>query len=202
RPRVLRTAALCGVAALLIAVDWLRFEDPRSGGGRPFALAVLALAPALVRPWWGRLAAVAASTFLAICIAFSVKPLHVGSAGGRFERGFLDFYDFRLPFDTQQNVRMHQVVLIAIFAFALAVALAVAARRAALAMVAFLVGAGWPATLLAGGNDLGRGVVILGVVLLLLAGLTERPSRLALGAGVVVMVGAFALSSSAAVAKN
>jgi transglutaminase-like putative cysteine protease len=186
----------------VIAVDWLRFEDPRSGGGRPFALAVLATAPALVRPWWARLAAVAASTFFAVCIAFSVAPLHVGSAGGRFQRGFLDFYDFRLPFDPQQNVRMHQVVLIAIFAFALAVALAVAARRAALAVVAFLVGAGWPATLLAGGNELGRGVVILAVALLLLAGLTERPSRLALGAGAVVIVGAFALSSSAAVAKT
>jgi transglutaminase-like putative cysteine protease len=199
---VLRTAVLSGVAALVIAVDWLRFEEPRSGGGRPFALAVLAIAPALVRPWWGRVAAVAASTFFAICIAFSVTPLHVGSAGGRFQRGFLDFYDFRLPFDPQQHVRMHEVVLIAIFAFALAVALAVAARRAALAVVAFLVGAGWPATLLAGGNELGRGAVLLAVVLLLLAGLTERPSRLALGAGAVVIVGAFALSSSAAVAKT
>jgi transglutaminase-like putative cysteine protease len=199
---VLRTAVLSGVAALVIAVDWLRFEEPRSGGGRPFALAVLAIAPALVRPWWGRVAAVAASTFFAICIAFSVTPLHVGSAGGRFQRGFLDFYDFRLPFDPQQHVRMHEVVLIAIFAFALAVALAVAARRAALAVVAFLVGAGWPATLLAGGNELGRGVVLLAVALLLLAGLTERPSRLALGAGAVVIVGAFALSSSAAVAKT
>jgi len=199
---VLRTAVLSGVAALVIAVDWLRFEEPRSGGGRPFALAVLAIAPALVRPWWGRVAAVAASTFFAICIAFSVTPLHVGSAGGRFQRGFLDFYDFRLPFDPQQHMRMHEVVLIAIFAFALAVALAVAARRAALAVVAFLVGAGWPATLLAGGNELGRGVVLLAVALLLLAGLTERPSRLALGAGAVVIVGAFALSSSAAVAKT
>jgi protein-glutamine gamma-glutamyltransferase len=199
---VLRTAVLSGVAALVIAVDWLRFEEPHSGGGRPFALAVLAIAPAVVRPWWSRLAAVAASTFFAICIAFSVTPLHVGSAGGRFRRGFLDFYDFRLPFDPQQNVRMHEVVLIAIFAFTLTVALAVAARRAALAVVAFLVGAGWPATLLAGGNELGRGVVILAVALLLLAGLTERPSRLALGAGAVVIVGALALSSSAAVAKT
>jgi protein-glutamine gamma-glutamyltransferase len=199
---VLRTVALSGIAALVIAVDWLRFEEPRSGGGKPFALALLALAPALVRPWWARLCAVAVSAFFAVCVALSVTPLHVGSAGARFERGFLDFYDFRLPFDPQEHVRMHQVVLVAIFAFALLVALAVAARRAVLAVVAFLVGAGWPATLLAGGHELGRGAVILAVALLLLAGLTERPSRLALGAAAVVVFGAFALSSSAAVSKS
>src|SRR5262249_37348286 len=124
------------------------------------------------------------------------------SAPGRFGRGFLDFYDFRLPFDPHQNVRMHQVLLFAIFGFTLAVALCIAARRAVLAVVVFLVGAGWPATLLAGGDDLGRGVFMLAVALLLLAGLTERPSRLALGAGALVVFGALALSSSAAVAKD
>jgi protein-glutamine gamma-glutamyltransferase len=199
---MLRTTVLSGVAALVIAVDWLRFEDPRAGGGRPFLLAVLAIAPALVRPWWARVCAVVVSSFFAVCIAFSVAPQHIATAGTRFERGFLDFYDYRLPFDPLELVRMHQVVLIAIFAFTLAVALAVAAGRAVLAVVAFLVGAGWPATLLAGGNELGRGVFILAVALLLLAGLTERPSRLALGAAVAVIFGAFALSSSAAVAKN
>src|SRR5689334_4965387 len=199
---MLRTPAVSGVAALVIAVDWLRFEDPRSGGGKPFALAVLAIAPTLVRPWWARLVAVIASVYFGVCVAFSVGPLHVYEAGGRFARGFLDFYDFRLPFDPQQNVRMHQVILFAIFAFVLAVALAVAARRAVVGVIAFLVGAGWPATLLAGGNEIGRGVVILAVALLILAGLTARPSRLALGAGAVVVVGAFALSSSPAVAKD
>ena len=199
---MLRTALLAAITSLVIAVDWLRFEEPRSGGGRPFALAMLAIAPALLRPWWARAAAAAVSVFFAICIAFSVSPLHVGAAGSRFTRGFLDFYDFRLPFDPIANVRMHEVVLIAIFAFALAVALAIAARRAVLSVIAFLVGAGWPATLLGGGNPIGRGLVILAVALLLLAVLTERPSRLALGAGAAVVVGAFALASSAAVAKD
>jgi transglutaminase-like putative cysteine protease len=190
------------VAAFVIAVDWLRFEDPRTGSDRAFLLVVLAIVPALLRPWWVRLPAVAVSVFLALCVAFSVGPLHVGAAGHRFTRGFLDFYDFRLPIDPQQNVRMHQVILLAIFAFTLAVALAVAARRALVALLAFLVGAGWPATLLAGGNELGRGAVILAVALVLLAGLTERPSRLAIGASAAVVVGALALSSSAAVAKT
>jgi len=192
---VLKTAVLSGAAAFVIAVDWLRFEDPHGGGGRPFALAVLAIVPALVRPWWARLGAIAVSAFFALCIAFSLSPQHVTAAGGRFDRGFLDFYDFRLPFDPHQNVRMHQVVLVAIFAFSLGVALAVAARYALVAVVVFLIGAGWPATLLAGGSELGRGVVILAVSLLLLAGLTERPSRLAIGAGALVVFGAFALSS-------
>ena len=199
---MLRTAVLSGAAALVIAVDWLRFEDPRSGGGRPFALVVVAIAPALVRPWWARVAVVVVSVFFGACIAFAVAPEDAASAPGRFERGFLDFYDFRLPFDPQQHVRMHEVLLFAIFGFTLAVALCIAARRAVLAVLVFLVGAGWPATLLAGGNELGRGVFILAVALLLLAGLTERPSRLALGAGALVVFGAFALSSSAAVAKT
>ena len=199
---MVRTVVLSGLAALVIAVDWLRFEDPRSSGARPFVLVVLAIAPALLRPWWARLAGIALALFFAICIAFSVSPLHIGDAGSRFGRGFLDFYDFRLPIDPQRNVRMHEVILIAIFVFVLVVAQAVAARRAVLAVIAFLVGAGWPATLLAGGNELGRGIVILAVALILLAGLAERPSRLALGAAATVVVGAFALSSSAAVAKD
>ena len=62
---MVRTVALGGFAALVIAADWLRFEEPRSGGGRPFALAVLAIAPVLLRPWWLRLAAVAVSSLVA-----------------------------------------------------------------------------------------------------------------------------------------
>jgi protein-glutamine gamma-glutamyltransferase len=206
---VLRTVALSGLAALVIAVDWLRFEEPRASGGRPFVLAALAIAPVLLRPLWLRLAGLAVSALLAAWIAFSVSPFDLwpggegffGPLGSRFGRGFLDFYEFRLPIDPGSHPRMHGVILVAIFAFTLAVALAVAARRVLLAVVIFLVGAGWPATLLVGGNEIGRGVVILGVTLALLAGLAERPSRLALGASAAVLVGALALSSSPAVAK-
>jgi transglutaminase-like putative cysteine protease len=199
---MVRTVALGGLAAFVIAADWLRFEDPRSGGGRPFTLAVLAIAPALLRPWWLRLAGAAVSSFFALCLAFSVSPLDIGDVGHRFGRGFLDFYDFRIPIDPVQHVRMHEVILAAIFAFTLAVALCLGAGRPLPAVIAFLIGAGWPATLLAGGSEIGRGVVILAVALALLAGMTQRPSRLALGATAVVVVGAFALSSSPAVAKT
>ncbi len=164
----------------------------------------------LLRPVWLRLVAIAVSALLAVWVAFSLSPLALwpggddffGTFGSRFSRGFLDFYDFRVPFDPATCPRMHAVILIAIFGFTLAVALAIAARRALLAVVLFFVAAGWPATLLAGGNELGRGLAILAVALALLAGMTERPSRLALIAAGAVLGGAFALSSSPAVAKS
>ncbi len=207
---MLKTVLLSGVAALVIAVDWLRFEEPRSGGGRPFVLAVAAVASVLLRPLWLRLVAIAVSALLAAWIAFSLSPFAVwpggegffGPFGSRFSRGFLDFYDYRVPFDPAERPKMHAVILIAIFGFTLAVALAIAARRALLAVVLFFVAAGWPATLLSGGNELGRGLAILAVALALLAGMTERPSRLALIAAGAVLGGALALSSSPAVAKS
>jgi transglutaminase-like putative cysteine protease len=206
---VLRTALLSGVAAFAIAVNWLRFEEPRSGGGRPLVLALLATAPVLVRPLWARCVAVAISATLAVWVAFSISPLELwprgdgyfGPLGSHFSRGFLDFYDYRLPIDPHTQPRMHAVILTAIFGFTFAVALAVAARRAVLAVVLFFIGAGWPATLLTGGNEIGRGVVILTVALVLLAGMTERPTRLALIPVALVALGALVLSSSAAVAK-
>jgi transglutaminase-like putative cysteine protease/MFS family permease len=207
---MLKTALLSGVASLVIAVDWLRFEEPRSGGGRPFILAVAAVAPVLLRPLWLRLVAIAVSALLAAWVAFSLSPFALwpggegffGPFGSRFSRGFLDFYDYRVPFDPAERPQMHAVILIAIFGFTLVVALAVAARRALLAVVLFFVAAGWPATLLSGGNELGRGLAILAVALALLAGMTERPSRLALIAAGAVLGGALALSSSPAVAKS
>ncbi|HEY8727052.1 MAG TPA: hypothetical protein VIL91_10185, partial [Gaiellaceae bacterium] len=207
---MLKTALLSAAAALVIAVDWLRFEEPRSGGGRPFVLAVIAVAVVSLRPLWLRLTAIAVSALLAIWVAFSLSPWAVwpggggffGPLGSRFSRGFLDFYDYRLPIDPATHPQMHAVILIAIFGFTLAVALAVAARRALLAVMLFFLAAGWPATLLSGGNELGRGLAILAVALALLAGMTERPSRLALIAAGAVLGGALALSSSPAVAKS
>jgi transglutaminase-like putative cysteine protease len=207
---MLKTTVLSALTSLVIAVDWLRFEEPRSGDGRPFVLAVFAIAPVLLRPLWLRLAAIAVSVLLAAWVVFSVSPLALlpggqgffGPLGSRFSRGFLDFYDYRLPFDPAVHPKMHAVVLVAIFGFALAVALAIAARRALFAVALFFLAAGWPATLLSGGNELGRGLAILAVALALLAGMTERPSRLALVAAAAVVGGALALSSSPAVAKS
>jgi transglutaminase-like putative cysteine protease len=201
---------LAAVAGLVIAADWLRFEEPRSGDGRAFALVALAIAPALLRPLWLRLAGIAVSVVAGAWVAFSVSPFSVwpggeeyfGPLGSRFGHGLVDFYDFRLPFDPALHPQSHQVVLAAIFGFTLVLALAVAARRPLLAVIVLLVGAGWPVTLLAGGDELSRGVVVLAMALALLAGLVERPSRLAFVASAAVVVGALTLSSSPAVAKT
>jgi len=209
-PHMLKTVALSAAAALVMAVDWLRFEEPRSGGGRPLVLAALAIAAVLLRPLWLRLVGVALAALIAASVAFSLSPLALwpggdgffGPIGARFSRGFLDFYDFRLPIDPTAHPAMHSVILVAIFGFTLAVALAVASRHALLAVVFFFIGAGWPATLLSGGNELGRGIAILAVALALLAGMTERPSKLALIATGAVIACALALSSSPAVAKS
>jgi transglutaminase-like putative cysteine protease len=207
---MLKTLALSSLAALVIAVNWLRFEEPRADGGRAFLLVALAIAPMFLRPLWLRLAGIAVAVVLGLWVALSASPLALRPGGdsyfgplvSRFGGGVGDFYEFKLPFDPAEHVAMHEVILVAIFGFTLASAVAISQRRVVPALLIFLVGAGWPATLLAGGNELGRGVVILAVALALLAGLVERPSRLALGASAAVLVGALALSSSPAVAKD
>jgi transglutaminase-like putative cysteine protease len=207
---MLKTALLAGLAGVVVAADWLRFEDPRSGGGKPLVLLLLAIAPALVRPAWLRAVAVVASLLAAGATAFSLSLLDLrpggdgffGPLGSRFGNGFLDFYDYRLPIDPAEHERMHMLILAALYGFALAVALAVAARRPLIAVVLFLLAAGWPATLLAGGNELGRGAVILAVALALLAGLTGRLGRGAVTAATAVVLGALALAASPAVAKT
>src|SRR5207247_3068009 len=100
RPPMLRTVVLAGLAGLVIAVDWLRFEEPRSGGGRPFVLVLLAIAPVLLRPLWLRLVGVAVAAVLAAWVAFSVSPAALwpggqnffGTVASRFGSGFADFY--------------------------------------------------------------------------------------------------------------
>src|SRR5437764_10636754 len=143
---MLRTVVLAGLAGAVIAVDWLRFEEPRSGGGRPFVLVVLAITPVLLRSLRFRLVGLGVAGLAAIWVALSIPPKalwpggesYFGTLGSRFSGGFLDFYDFRLPIDPSTHPHMHEVLLIAIFAFSLIVALAVAARRVVLAVVLFL----------------------------------------------------------------
>ena len=77
---MLRTLLLAGVAAFVIAVDWLRFEDPRSSGARPFVLALLAIAPALLRPWWARAGAACVGAFFALCVACTGARPHAGAS--------------------------------------------------------------------------------------------------------------------------
>src|SRR5262245_35899828 len=197
RPSVVRTALLSALAGLVIAADWFRLEDPQRDTRRAAALVAIAIAPALVRAVWFRLAAVACAALAGVAISFSVSPVGGGwffaPIADRFGSGFVDFYAYRLPVDPFIHPRMHMLILLAVFVFTLLAAQAIAARRPVLAVAIFLVGAGWPSTLLAGGHELWRGAVILTCALALLAGVRERVSRFALPAVAVVLVAALAL---------
>jgi protein-glutamine gamma-glutamyltransferase len=205
-----RNVLLSALAGVVLAVNWLRLEHPQHAGWRVPALVVLAIAPTLVRRRAVVVAAVGVATVCGLALAFSVSPSSLWPngagffrpVGSRFAHGFQDFYSFRLPIDPGVHDRMHMLLLAAIFLFTLSVALAVAAGRALPAVLLFLVGAGWPATLLAGGQELLRGGVILGAALVLLAGLTGSAGRFAAPAAAAVVVGALTLSSSPAVAKS
>jgi transglutaminase-like putative cysteine protease len=207
---VVRTALLSALAGLVIAGDWLRLEEPQRDTGRAAALIAIAILPTLVRPRWFRLAAVACAALAGVAISFSVPLLAIVPGGDgfftpiadRFGSGFVDFYSYRLPVDPVLHPRMHMLILLAVFAFTLLAAQGIAARRPVLAVAIFLVGAGWPSTLLAGGHELWRGAVILTCALSLLAGVRERVSRFALPAVAVVLFAALALSASPAVAKT
>ncbi len=209
---MVRTALLAGALAALVASSWARLEQPRPGLGELLLVASLAVAPALVR---GRLRIVAAAiaTLVAGSVALDV-PLRwaspfddrdiVASLMSRTWEGFLSFYDVTVPFEGIGQPFMHGALLMAVFAFSLAGALAVAAREPALALAALLLGVGWPATMLPGGNELMRGLLILGLGLVLLAAVRPGPLRLrsqVLAGGAVVVL-ALTLSASGAVAKG
>jgi protein-glutamine gamma-glutamyltransferase len=201
---VLRTALLYALPAVLIASGWARLDDTTDDAAI-VGLLVLALLPALVRPWWGRaLAAVAVSLYAVHAVYDLSFGLHFfPSLWSRVREGTLAYYDVSLPFAAVEEPLMHDVALLATFAFALTVALLIAARRPVAASVVLLTGSVWPAALVSG-NDLARGAVLLAAVLLLLAFGGRRPTRAprpALVAAALLVVAAVGASTSAAVAK-
>src|SRR5207247_11179552 len=90
---------------IAVAAMWVKVLQ--SGAVCQIVLAVADVAPLLLRPLWLRLVALAVSALLAAWVAFSLSPLALwpggegffGPFGSRFSRGFLDFYDYRVPFD-------------------------------------------------------------------------------------------------------
>lgn len=199
-----RTACLSALATAILVATWLRLEDPQHiTFSFVLSLAVAVVAAAIPSMRW-RVPAVIGALVVGTSVAFDASPTsgaYFSKVGGRFGGGFLDFYAFRLPVDPAVHAEMHMVVLFAAFAFTLAVALATALRRPIPAVAVFLVGAGWPATLLGGGHELTRGGIILAAALLLLAGLSGRATHIAVPASFVVVLGALALSAAPAVAK-
>ena len=200
-----RTAAFSFGVGLLFAWNWARLEDPSAGIGPMLLMIVLGVAPALLPTFRWRLAAAAAALLLAGASALDVdRPWSIGRIAARAGRGFLDFYDVLVPFDAAAHPLMHGVIQLAVFFFTALAALAIAARRPVLAGLVVVAGAGWPATIMPGDDDLGRGAFILAAVLALVAWLRPEgrraPPQLLVGFGVIVV--ALVVSSSGAVAKG
>jgi protein-glutamine gamma-glutamyltransferase len=209
-----RTVAVSALPLVVVAVAWLRLEQPVGSLWRVLALLVLALAAALPsRRAFRAVGAVAAIVIAAqVAVGVDLVPWRVNhprsgfgladslsALGTQFGNGFSDFYGTHLPFDPRVHVAMHQLVLSGLFLFALGVALLVAARKPVAGALMLLLGAGWPATLLGPSRGVAMGAAILAAALAILAGLgSRRLPALAIPAGAVVAVAAIAVGSATA----
>ncbi len=199
-----RTLLFSTGLAALVAWNWARLEQPRPGLGALCLAAALGIAPALLpRARW-RLTAAPIALLIAASISLEVsRPYSLGRLAERAGKGFLDFYDVLVPFDPSAHPLMHGVVLLAVCVFSLLGGLAVAARRPLAASLVLVAGAGWPATILPGG-DLQRGSLLLIALLALVAWLRPEGGRPAaqVAAGAALVALALAASSWSAVAKG
>jgi hypothetical protein len=200
-----RTAVFSIFLGLLFAWNWARLEEPRPSVGPLLLMVALGVAPALLPSHRWRAAGAAAVLLVAASLALDVsRPYAIGKLAGRAGRGFLDFYDVLVPFDGVAHPLMHGVLLLVVFLCTALAGLAVASRRPVTAGLVLVAGTGWPATILPGSDDLGRGAIVLATLLALVAWLRPEarraPPQILVGAGIVVV--ALLASSSGAVAKG
>src|SRR6266545_2364708 len=196
-----RTLVFSAGLGALIAWNWGRLEQPRPSVGAlllPLRLRFRSQVALLF-------AAEAAAVIAAAAIALHVhRPYHLGRLADRAGSGFVDFYDVLVPFNGAAHPLMHGVLLLAVCVFSLLCALAVAARRPLAAILGLAAGAGWPATILPGSDDLGRGVFLLVAALALVAWLRPEsrraPPQILVGTALVVL--ALIVSSSGSVARG
>ena len=202
-----RTFAVYLFPAALVALGWLRLEEPRGGNGADALWIVgLALVPALANTLALRVALSVPALLTAAWVALDTPSTDdrrgfFGPVLDRAGDGLLDFFDLTVPFSGVEQPHMHGVVMLAIFGFCLVLAHAAAARQPLPALLATIAGAGWPATLYPAAGVV-YGAAILAAALWVLAGLrTTRPVP-ALVAGVALVIAAAGASTSAAVAKD
>ncbi|MCP9485884.1 MAG: DUF3488 and transglutaminase-like domain-containing protein [Gaiellaceae bacterium MAG52_C11] len=203
-----RTVVAYSLPAALVGLAWLRLEEPRAAGIDGLWVVLLALVPALLPTLAARLVAVPWVALVAAWIAFGSPQPDGGPRRGffapaleSFEDGFAGYYDTRVPFSGIESPSMHGVLVLASFGFCVLLGLAIASRRPLPAVLVLLAGAGWPATLLPTAG-LAYGTLILAAALWLLASLRLTRPTPALAAGLVVIVAAIGLSSTAAIAKD
>jgi transglutaminase-like putative cysteine protease len=199
---VAKTAGFSLLLGVLIAWNWGRLETNRSSGTIVLMI-LLGVAPALLPSRRLRLAGAGVALVAAWSIALDVRPYALGTVLSRSGRGFLDFYDVLVPFDASEHRVMEGLVLLAVFVFTALASLAVAARRPLLASLVLVAGAGWPATIFPGHDDLGRGVLLLAAALALVArlGSTTRRGAPQVLVGTAIAVTALVASSWNGVAK-
>ena len=136
---------------------------------------MLALAPALAPTLVLRLALSVPAALTALWVAFDTpapddKRGFFVPVAERFADGMNGFFNVAVPFSGLERMKMHGVVILAIFGFCLVLAHAVAARRPLVAVLAVVAGAGWAATLYPS-RSIVYGAVILAGALWALAGL-------------------------------
>ena len=203
---VARTFAVTAVPAMLIALFWLRLEQRPLAGPEWLWVLLLALGPALAPILALRLALIVPASLVAMWVALDLhatdgRPGFFEPVFLRFDDGFFDYYDVRIPFNGIEQPHMHGVLMLAIFGFCLVLGQFVAARKPLPAVLTLIAGLGWPATLYPVDSTF-YGAVILAAALWVLAGLrTARPLP-ALVAGAVLVLAAAGASTSAAVAKD
>jgi len=201
-----RTVAVYAFPASLIALGWLRLEEPRAAGADVLWVVLLALAPVLAPTLALRLALSIPAALTAAWVALDT-PSGDDRRGffapvlDRFGDGFLDYYDVQVPFSGLERLHMHGVLVLAVFGFCLVLGHAAAARRPLLAVLAVIAGAGWPAALFPP-QSVPYGALILAAALWVLAGLRTARLLPAFVAGAVLVLAAAGASTSAALAKD
>jgi len=207
-----RTLAACLLPALVVAVAWLRIEEPGQAGDA-LAIVALAIAPALLPRGWARGLAAVLAALGAAWLAFGAEPWEllpfrdervVAPLAQAIGNGIGDFYRILLPLEPARNGDMHGVVLLAIFGFVLGASLLVAASKPLGAAAVVVAGAGWPATLVSG-ETVALGALALAAALSIPLLLRVRSgSSLVVGMTVaaVVVAGAAWASSATSVARE
>ena len=162
--------------AVVVAAAWLRLEEPRREGEAALVVA-LALAPALVRPVWGRVVTALVGSLVVIWVAFSAPPwdlvllrsLWWERLGAGLDTGLQDFGDVFVPFDSVERWEVHGLVLVAVFLLSVGISLCAAAGRPLAGVAVVLLGAGVPLTLAEEQAGVVLGALVLAACLWLVA---------------------------------